>query len=1224
MIDPQKTPKSSASKKKIRVEDGASELMGLFAPPLNNNNDTNDGNHEDGGSHPLSPPPPPPPTSPPSLQTPPPMTLNIHAERTTSIDRSEASEPDESVFYDALHQLTPTTEGNQNPWNEKEEKDAFDCFDDEGGSPRRRTTEVHSHSSRRNNNHNDHFLQPPEQNQIISPTNSSSSPTRGGESQLLENLFINPADETKQAHSIISSNNSPSRPTDRTPLLLQQQQRQDDTAELQQEEASFFSFQPTFHTLTSTIPVSEFPSHTTAAASAAHISSSRAKQKMRRIDEIPGPNQNSRWFQYALNWSQHFCSSAKAFALEFAQPWTWLGGFMFLLYHTVFCLTMGSAVTRPNGFPNMLGLFTKMSAGGIIFGSPILWILLGDIPSLYPSVDLFSAPFFADIALKVDATLAADPSIQSLTSEEGNQVFLASFAFLAQLSMVITGVFVVLASVFKLANVGSFLPYSVLAGFFAAVAVLTWQLAFKIDSNGASVGAVLTSGDWSLIADSVIHHAPSVVTALLMHRLGPKHPFYVIGLVIASVSIFYVIMFMFGVSREKAMEGNWFWGVGDLVYGPLNAPFGFRDWVIPAPFGWVKSYFIKKSIHWGAVMSGMDTAIALAFLYLIRSSLHAPALRKNVTNLVRPELIESNNVETNNGNRHTSISESSNFTMGNRTFSEVIDVENTRGKDDATSSTFAMVPAKPTSLSVKEIMASYGYSTFVCALFGFLFITPNISISVTMYKLRAEKVAPQFVACMLLLIFYLFDFRVVGYIPKTAFSSLLVLAFINNVDTYVLKSYYRTKEKLEWLVVPLIVGLAFLVGLLEAVFLGIAISTFIFVASFFRSGVVKFIATGTVIRSTIERPPQSALWLDENGALIQVLVLQNYLFFGNSSSIMNYISSMFDEPEEVIDDWLLPPLPRIVIMDLTLVSGIDTSAVDIFSEILVKCGSHDCKLFISGASTSLRKAMQLGGFTANTSAALSKRKLRFFPDLDSAVGKAEDMLLTEASFEDQIHYGLSTSSGFLRALEHIDRQHQLCYSNSLAALEPYMTRFSLEPGQVLYDEIDVPRGLFFIEHGVLKVEQNAHDTVTRTGSKLTLGGSAQMHSLNVLKARSIPVTHQAPGTGVLERRDFRVARIGPGWVLGTGESLTGVGNPGKYIAVSQSVVHYISFEKVEELEESEPRLILDLHKLLAYLMAKRQSVTINQLATLHSIMSSPALKRPMSRSKLGIFSGTIR
>lgn len=39
-------------------------------------------------------------------------------------------------------------------------------------------------------------------------------------------------------------------------------------------------------------------------------------------------------------------------------------------------------------------------------------------------------------------------------------------------------------------------------------------------------------------------------------------------------------------------------------------------------------------------------------------------------------------------------------------------------------------------------------------------------------------------------------------------------------------------------------------------------------------------ATGITLRSTIERPPRAAKWLDQNGELIQLLVLQNYLFFG--------------------------------------------------------------------------------------------------------------------------------------------------------------------------------------------------------------------------------------------------------------------------------------------------------------------------------------------------------
>jgi sulfate permease, SulP family len=186
-------------------------------------------------------------------------------------------------------------------------------------------------------------------------------------------------------------------------------------------------------------------------------------------------------------------------------------------------------------------------------------------------------------------------------------------------------------------------------------------------------------------------------------------------------------------------------------------------------------------------------------------------------------------------------------------------------------------------------------------------------------KLRAERVAPQLGSFVFIAIFYLTDFRIIAFVPKMAFSCLLSLAFIDIILTWFIRSYAKTKEKLEWLVVPLIVIFAFGVGLLEAVFLGIALSTFIFVSAFFRSGVVKFAASGKDgVRSTIERPVSNAQWLDEHGDLIQVVILQNYLFFGNASSILEYVSTLFDVPTEGNQYQELPPKPRFVILDMAL------------------------------------------------------------------------------------------------------------------------------------------------------------------------------------------------------------------------------------------------------------------------------------------------------------------
>ena len=96
-------------------------------------------------------------------------------------------------------------------------------------------------------------------------------------------------------------------------------------------------------------------------------------------------------------------------------------------------------------------------------------------------------------------------------------------------------------------------------------------------------------------------------------------------------------------------------------------------------------------------------------------------------------------------------------------------------------------------------------------------------------------------------------------------------------------------------------------------------------------------------------------WLDQNGDLIQILVVQNYLFFGNSQSVLTYIATMFEEDDENSGDaFPLPPLPKYLIVDFCLVSGMDTSAVDTIQEIISLCRKNKFKLFLAGLRPSLR------------------------------------------------------------------------------------------------------------------------------------------------------------------------------------------------------------------------------------------------------------------------------
>jgi CRP-like cAMP-binding protein len=110
-------------------------------------------------------------------------------------------------------------------------------------------------------------------------------------------------------------------------------------------------------------------------------------------------------------------------------------------------------------------------------------------------------------------------------------------------------------------------------------------------------------------------------------------------------------------------------------------------------------------------------------------------------------------------------------------------------------------------------------------------------------------------------------------------------------------------------------------------------------------------------------------------------------------------------------------------------------------------------------------------------------------------------------------------------------------------------------------------------------------------------------------------TTAAGGPGDVMGQSFRLARIGPGWVAGAMEQVSGIRRQGEYIAVTHCRLHHLPYSKLDAIETENPALILNLYKLLSYLMARRQEATIGQLATLHSIMSSPALRGPLSKKK---------
>jgi hypothetical protein len=293
--------------------------------------------------------------------------------------------------------------------------------------------------------------------------------------------------------------------------------------------------------------------------------SSLKDQDVKKCDQQKKQKRNEgREWRDVIRWNGDWTKNISAEAISS----TIIGSGTFVLYHIVFCLALASAITRPHSPErSILGPIAKTAALGVMSSGPLFITAVGsEVPALYPCVDLFLAPFLANLAAQVDDSLYS----QDLGGEKHDELFLATFTILSSIGMLLSGILCVLASKFKLANLGAYLPYPVLCGFFSAVAVMLWMLAFSVDMNGQKFADVIKSGDPSLMWQGVLHHSPSLIIGIIMKILGPKKPYYITTILLMTIGLTYGLLYATGTTLQEAQELNWFWTEEELSQSKNN------------------------------------------------------------------------------------------------------------------------------------------------------------------------------------------------------------------------------------------------------------------------------------------------------------------------------------------------------------------------------------------------------------------------------------------------------------------------------------------------------------------------------------------------------------------------------------------------------------------------------------------------------------------------------
>ncbi|WP_312525693.1 SulP family inorganic anion transporter [Paracoccus sp. (in: a-proteobacteria)] len=182
----------------------------------------------------------------------------------------------------------------------------------------------------------------------------------------------------------------------------------------------------------------------------------------------------------------------------------------------------------------------------------------------------------------------------------------------------------------------------------------------------------------------------------------------------------------------------------------------------------------------------------------------------------------------------------------------------------------------------------------------------------------------------------------------------------------------------EWLVIIGILIMAVGLGLLTAIVAGLALAMAGFAVEYAKSPVIRSQWNGTGRRSSYDRAPGAQAILAREGAAIQGLGLQGYLYFGSVDTLSKAIRNL---------SWQCQGQATLI-LDFSAVTGIDGAACAAFDKLFQTLREAGIFCAVTGLSPLMTARFQ----SWNPDFAKAPR-LQVSMSLDDALERAEDRLL---------------------------------------------------------------------------------------------------------------------------------------------------------------------------------------------------------------------------------------
>ncbi len=227
----------------------------------------------------------------------------------------------------------------------------------------------------------------------------------------------------------------------------------------------------------------------------------------------------------------------------------------------------------------------------------------------------------------------------------------------------------------------------------------------------------------------------------------------------------------------------------------------------------------------------------------------------------------------------------------------------------------------------------------------------------------------------------LFGTAFLSYVPKMTVGLVLFYTGLGLLVDQLYRSFFRMTSG-DYLVLVTVFLVSVFVGFMEGIGIGVVFGLIIFVIKYSRVGVTRRVASGSVLHSNVERPENLREALKQSGDQILTMTLQGYIFFGTANKLVNAIKERIAATDQ-------PALTHLI-LDFSLVNGLDSSAIASFTKMAQYSELHNFRLVLSNLADETKALLRREHIYEG-----EHKNIRVFPDLDRALEWSENEILAK-------------------------------------------------------------------------------------------------------------------------------------------------------------------------------------------------------------------------------------